>query len=51
MREEMRDRKLTVEAPGSGGMDWTAILGLLAVVAVSIGIWGAAIKAGIALLR
>lgn len=31
-------------------INWTALVGLAAVVAVSVGVWGAAIKAGIALL-
>lgn len=40
------------QKPGLGEVrvNWTALLGLAAVVALSVGAWGAAIKAGIALL-
>jgi hypothetical protein len=36
--------------PGEIRVNWTAVIGVVAIVTVSIGIWGAAIKAGMALL-
>jgi len=32
-------------------VNWTAVLSILAMLAVSFGVWGAAIRAGIALLK
>jgi hypothetical protein len=36
---------------GAVRVNWTAVLGILAMLAVSFGVWGAAIRAGIALLK
>jgi len=43
---------LIQQKPGLGEVrvNWTALVGLAAVVALSVGAWGAAIKAGIAFL-
>jgi hypothetical protein len=32
-------------------VNWTAVLSILAMLAVSVGVWGAAIRAGIAFLK
>jgi hypothetical protein len=45
----MMNRRL--DSSGAMQVNWTAVLGLLALLAVSVGVWGAAIRAGIALLK
>jgi hypothetical protein len=40
-----------LDSSGAVRVNWTAVLGILAMLAVSFGVWGAAIRAGIALLK
>ena len=40
-----------LDSSGTLRVNWTAVLGILAMLAVSFGVWGAAIRAGIALLK
>ena len=40
-----------LDSYGEMRVNWTAVLSILAMLAVSFGVWGAAIRAGIALFR